>query len=73
MTGYNVNQSGKMLLLGDFNIKVNDKEDPDTITFSGFLESFGMYNQVFFPTHRYNNALDLLLNPQQNKIIANVK
>ena len=41
---WNVNQSGKMILLEDFKIKVNDKEDPDTITLSDFLESFGMCN-----------------------------
>ena len=80
----NVNQSGKMLLLGDFNIKVNDKlgdfnikvndkGEPDTITFSDFLESFGMCNRVFFPTHRLNNTLNLLVITQWNNTIANVK
>ena len=32
-----------------------------------------MCNQDFFPTHRLNNTLDLLVDPQQNDTIANVK
>ena len=42
--GWNINQSGKMLLLEDLNIKVNDKEDPYILIFSDFLESFDMCN-----------------------------
>ena len=62
-----------MLLLGNFNIRVNDNEDPDTITFNDFLESFDTCNQVFFPTHRLSNTLDFLVNPEQNNTIANLK
>ena len=47
---WNVDQPGKMLLLGDFSIKVNDKEDPDTMTFSNFLESFWHVQLSFLPS-----------------------
>ena len=38
-------------MLGDFNVHVNNPEDPDTVIFNDFLESFDLINFTLFPTH----------------------
>ena len=41
----NINMDlGKLLVLGDFSIHLDEKNNPDTITFNNFLESFGVIN-----------------------------
>ena len=49
------------MLSGDFNIKVNDEEDSDTITFLDFLHSFNLGNRIDFLMHRLGNTLDLIV------------
>ena len=49
------------MLSGDFNIKVNDEEDRDAITFLDFLDSFNLENMITFLTHRLGRKLDLIV------------
>ena len=49
------------MLSGDFNIKVNDEEDSDTITFLDFLISFNLENRINFSTNRLGNTLDFIV------------
>ena len=45
----NINMDkGKLLLLGDFNIHLDEGNNPDTITFNDFLELFGLINYMIF-------------------------
>ena len=46
-----ITDHGKHILCRDFNIKVNDTQDPNTITTQDFLDSFYLKNNVLFPTH----------------------
>ena len=52
---------GKLLMLGDFNIHFNEENNPDTITFNDFLESFGLINYTTFFTHMVTHILDLVI------------
>ena len=56
----NVNTTGNIILTGDFNIKMNNPDDPDMNTLSDLLDSFDLVNHVRFPTHRSMNTLDLV-------------
>ena len=56
-----ITKSGSITLLGNFNIKVNEEDDYDSINFVDFLSAFGLQNRVTFPTHRLGNILDLIL------------
>ena len=51
---------------------VNDTQDPKTITFQDFLDSFNLKNNVLFPTHKHNNTLDLIISSQQSKTVQGV-
>ena len=40
---------GQIIMLGDFNIHVDNPEHPDTVIFNDFLESFDLINFTTFP------------------------
>ena len=51
---------GNILILGDFNIHVNNKDDPDAKVFSDMMEALGLNQHINFSTHRSDNTLDLV-------------
>ena len=58
----NINMDkGKLRMLGDFNIHIDEENNPDTITFNDFLESFGLINYTTFFTHTAKHILDLVI------------
>ena len=52
---------GKLLLLGDFNIHMDDLENTDTILFNDLLDSFNLVNMVNFPSNKLQHMLDLAI------------
>ena len=48
-------------ILGDLNIKVNDKNDGNIINLLDFIDAFGLAIQNTEPTHRLGNTLDLII------------
>ena len=52
---------GKLLMLGDFNIHLDEENNLDTITFNDFLESFGLINYTTVFTHTAKHILDLVI------------
>ena len=63
---------GKLLLIGDFNIHIDEATEPDTITFLDFLNSFNLTNHVQWPMHRSGHTLDLLISNQDDTSIKSV-
>ena len=49
-----------MMIIGDFNLHVNDPEDQDGEVFIDMMLALGLDQNVIFPTHRCNNTLDLV-------------
>ena len=67
----NVNTTGNIILTGDFNIKMNNPDDPDMNTLSDLLDSFDLVNHVRFPTYRSMNTLDLVITRGDTNFIRN--
>ena len=67
----NINTTGKLLLTGDFNIKINDETNHDTTKFLDFLESIGLVNNTHFGTHHQENTLDLVISSEQYYLVHN--
>ena len=67
----NVNTTGNIILTGDFNIKMNNPDDPDMNTLSNLLDSFDLVNHVRFPTHRSMNTLDLVITRGDTNFVRN--
>ena len=53
--------SKKIILMGDFNIHINRKNDNDAQTFINTIEALGLQIINFKATHRYGNTLDLII------------
>ena len=69
----NINSSGELILLGDFNIAVNKPFGAGPATFLDVLDGFNLVNKVDKPTHRLSNTLDLIILDANSSIIPRVK
>ena len=69
----NINSSGELMLLGDFNIAVNKAFDAKPATFLDILDSFNLVNKVDKPTHRLSNTLNLIIHDADSNIIPRIK
>ena len=54
-------KSNKVIIVGDFNIHVDNDADSLNIAFSSLLSSIGFSQCVHKPTHCFNHTLDLVL------------
>jgi len=50
-----------MVIGGDFNLRAQDDNDPDSRRFASLLSSFDMVQHVRGPTHLRGNTLDLMM------------
>ena len=67
----NINVSGKTLLTGDFNIKVNDSSCSDAKLFTELLDIFGLVNHIHLATHEHKNTLDLIITLERETFVKN--
>ncbi len=51
----------KALIVGDFNIHVDNTNDVLGLAFTDLINSFGVKQNVTGPTHRFNHTLDLII------------
>ena len=63
---------GKLLLIGNFSVHMNEPSEPDTITFLDFLDIFNLTSHVHWPIHRSGHTLDLLISDQDDTSINSV-
>ena len=61
-----------IMIIGDFNIYVENTANPDTITFSDFLNSFNLHNHVNFPTHIANHHIDLCTTERDSGLFQSI-
>ena len=59
----------ELLLLGDFNIRVDAVDDIDARKFSDLLESLGLVQHVDHATHVHGHTLDLIISPNSDTTI----
>ena len=57
---------GALLLMGDFNIPIDNPFHADTNTFNDFLDSFHLLNHINFPTHIAQHTLNLFIDDKDN-------
>ena len=63
-----------LIMLGDFNIHVNNPEHPDTVIFNDFLETFDLINFTTFPTNVSRHTLDFdLVITSSRRLIKSIK
>ncbi|KAJ8017673.1 hypothetical protein HOLleu_44756 [Holothuria leucospilota] len=57
-----------LIILGDFNIHVDDQCDPSTLRFTDLLDSFDLENKVSSATHTSGHTLDLVITGSNSRI-----
>ena len=50
-----------VIFLGDFNLHVNERLDPNIVKFYDILSSFNLTQEIDGPTHKLGNTLDLVI------------
>ena len=63
---------GELLLLGDFNIHVNDPNDTNARYFTDLIQSANLKQHVTVQTHKNGNTLDLILTRDENPLVKNI-
>ena len=63
------NLSGKLIILGDFNIHVDSCDDAEGGQFSDLLDAFGLKQHVSGSTHVRGHTLDLVISREADDII----
>ena len=66
-------KNSNIIILGDFNLHVNDVFNPEVIQFHSILSSFGLNQLVDQPTHIAGNTLDLVITNQFESKIKDIK
>ena len=62
----------EILIVGDLNFHLEDKENHDTKRFSSLLESCGLHQLVQQPTHVHGHTLDTIIIRDTSNIISNI-
>ena len=65
------NLSGKLIILGDFNIHVDNNNDAETNQFLDLLDAFGLKQHVSDLTHVRGHTLDLVISRDSDNIVRN--
>ena len=58
-----------VIIVGDFNIHVDVKDDPDAMKFADLLSSLGLNQLVSEPTHIHGHTLDLVISRKFDTVI----
>ena len=66
-----VMSSGNLLLLGDFNLHVDDETNVQAATFLNLLDSYNLIQHVIGPTHKDYHTIDLVITREYENIIKN--
>ena len=59
------------IICGDFNLHIDDLDNPDAQVFLDMVNAFGLNNNVTFPTHQSGHTLDLILSECISGITVN--
>ena len=65
-----VNSNTNLVVLGDFNIHVNDREDPNASIFLDTMTALGLKQHVEGPTHKSGNCLNLIFMEEMSRAEA---
>ena len=64
--------NSNLLLVGDFNVHVDDAEDREAVQFLEVLESCGLKQHVWEPTHVRGHTLDLVITRKDINLVSEV-
>ena len=63
----------QIIILGDFNLHVNDQFNQNILRFADILNSFSLIQEIDGPTHKLGNTLDLVIHNISDTFINDVQ
>ena len=63
-----VSTCNRVILVGDFNLHINDPNDEDVYNLIETTQALGLNQNISFPTHVSGNTLDLIFSEANNKV-----
>ena len=63
----------KLLMVGDFNLHIDDENDKNAATFLNVTESYDLTQHVTAPTHNRGHTLDLIFTRSDQKLLNNLR
>ena len=66
-------QSGKLIVLGDFNIHWDDELDSETVKLKDLLSSLGLSQHISEATHEAGHTIDLIISNDSQGAVNNAK
>ena len=63
-----VSTCNNVILMGDFNLHINDPNDDDACNFIETTQALGFHQNISFPIHVSSNTLDLIFSEVSNKV-----
>ena len=67
-TAESVSTSNNVILVGDFNLHINNPNDDHACNFLETTQALGLHQNITFPTHVSGNTLDLIFSEANNNI-----
>ena len=64
--------SGSPIIVGDFNVHVENPSNYKALQLSSIFEDFGLIQSAIFPTHQTSNTLDLVLTCQDDHLLQTI-
>ena len=61
-------QDTNLLVVGDFNLHINNENDDNAANFKGLMVALGLVQHVTRPTHKSGNILDLIFTENCSEI-----
>ena len=58
----------KLLILGDFNIHINDEFDENADNFMDIIRALGLEQHIHFAAHKAGNTFDLVMTELESKL-----
>ena len=68
-----IHTHGRLIIVGDFNIHIDNPANNDTARFTDFLDSMGLTQRVIGPTHSKGHTLDLIITRTDDPCVTNIE
>ena len=65
--------SGQLIIVGDFNIHVDDVDNIHAKRLKSLLDNFNLHQHVVGPTHVGGHTLDLVITPQDSQAVSETR
>jgi ribosomal protein S8 len=64
--------SGQLVMVGDFNLHVDDPRNSQAMQFISMLDSFNLKQHILEQTHKHGHILDLVITRKDDDVVSDI-